>query len=81
MAPVQVQEALEAEKRLADSLEPFAGQWIAIRDYTVVDHSDTLRGLLDRIDTTSVDRIFEVAETGGDCFFYPLDVSVRSCGR
>ena len=80
MAPVEVQQVLEEEQRLACSLEPFAGQWVAIRDYTVVGHEDSLRGLLDRIDTKSVDRIFEVSERA-DCFFYPLDVSVRGARR
>lgn len=81
MTPTEVQHALEAEQRLACSLEEFAGRWVAIRDYTVEAHSDTLRGLLDRIDAQSVDRIIEVAEQGRDSFFYPLDVPVRSRWR
>jgi hypothetical protein len=76
-----LQTQVQAEKRLAGTLNEFAGQWVAVRDHSVADHSDTLRGLLDRIDTKSVDRIFEVPERGAERFFYPLDLSVRRARR
>lgn len=81
MAPTKFQAEVKAEQQLAGTLGEYAGQWVAVRDHSVTDHSDTLRGLLDRIDTTSVDRIFEVPQQGAGCFFYPLDVSVLRSRR
>jgi hypothetical protein len=81
MAPTELQVDVQAEKRLAGTLDEYAGQWVAVRDHAVAGHADSLRGLLDRIDPKSVDRIFEVPERGAECFFYPLDLSVRRTRR
>lgn len=51
---------LEAEAKLAETLPAFQGQWVAVREYKVVDQADTLDELLEKVDDDTMDRIFEV---------------------
>ena len=60
---------VEAERDLAASLDEHAGQWVAVRDHSVVATAETLAQLLERIDPDSVDGVFQVAEQGTACFF------------
>ncbi|HYM53936.1 MAG TPA: hypothetical protein VES97_01130 [Solirubrobacteraceae bacterium] len=73
MATVSVTKALEAEEQLATDLNEYIGEWVAVCDHDVVCHTETLRGLLDAIETQDIDRIdriFEVSEDPGiGCFF------------
>jgi len=66
---VAIVAAVEAEQELATKLEAFAGEWVAVRDHEVVCNAATLRDLLGSIDPGEVDRIFEVSEDTGSCFF------------
>jgi len=70
MTPTQLKQTLKAEKALAQSFENYAGQWVAILNHAVVQHSETLNGLLARVDAENVDRIQHVAsEKAAFCFF------------
>jgi Family of unknown function (DUF5678) len=65
-----ITKALEAEELLAAKLSEYAGEWVAIRDHEVAEHAPTLRELLDSVEGTEVDRIFEVSdEASTGCFF------------
>jgi hypothetical protein len=73
MTMVDIRKAIRAEERLADNLNGYVGEWVAIRDHDVVCHAGTLRGLLEASETKDVghiDRIFEVSRDPGiSCFF------------
>ena len=70
MTRADIQQTLDAERQLATSFENYAGEWVAIRGHEVVQHSETLNGLLERVDTAQVDRIQHVAaKRFGFCFF------------
>jgi hypothetical protein len=65
-----IAKALQAEELLAARLADYVGEWVAIRDHEVVEHSESLRGLLVAIEGQTVERILEVTEeTGISCFF------------
>lgn len=65
-----ITKTLRAEELLAGRLGDYVGEWVAIRDHEVVEHSDSLRGLLATIEGQTVDRILEVTEEAGvSCFF------------
>jgi ribosome maturation factor RimP len=66
----QLERTLKAERALGDAFEQFAGQWVAIVDHEVVEHNDTLNGLIKQIDLEKIDRIQHVtAEKAAFCFF------------
>jgi hypothetical protein len=61
---------LEAEQALGSELEKYAGQWVAVKDHTVVAHATTLQGLLEQVtedEDTVVLRVPEDPNTA--CFF------------
>lgn len=65
-----ITKALRAEELLAARLSDYVGEWVAIRDHEVVEHSESLRGLLAAIKDQPVERILEVTEEAGvSCFF------------
>jgi hypothetical protein len=57
-----LEQQVAAEQQLADSLGRCAGEWVAVKGATVVAHSEMLHDLLESIDQTAVDGIFQVAE-------------------
>lgn len=70
MTVVEISQALEAEEALAATLEAYAGQWVAVRDYKVVHHAGTLRELLELVSGEYVERILEVSDDpAASCFF------------
>jgi hypothetical protein len=40
---------IEAERRLAEALERYAGQWVAVRDHEVIAHAATAEKLDERL--------------------------------
>jgi hypothetical protein len=65
-------EAVQAERKLSDSLEAFAGEWIAVVDHEVVANDKQLERLLDKVeqDTLEVATVFQVPQDhGAACFF------------
>lgn len=65
-----VAETIRAEEQLASKLETYAGEWVAVRDQAVVAHADELEQLLERIEGTEVEAVFQVAEDPHSaCFF------------
>jgi hypothetical protein len=61
--------AVRAERELSQGLADFVGQWVAVREHQVVAHAETLAALLEQIDTSQVEGIFQVAEQGTASFF------------
>jgi len=62
-------ERVRAQKVLAERLQEFAGQWVAVMDDEVVSHADSLEDLLETVDRDQVE-VFEVArEQATACFF------------
>jgi hypothetical protein len=65
-----VAEQVQAEERLGDTLDQYAGKWVAVRDHAVVDVADTLEALLEQIEATEEIEVFQVAEDRhAVCFF------------
>lgn len=62
---------ISAEEQLAQTLEQFAGRWVAVRDHAVVANSATLEGLLEQIEEAGEElEVFQVAEDPhAACFF------------
>jgi hypothetical protein len=61
---------LQEEKNLAIKLEGYIGQWVAVRDHQVVSNAGTLRALLDQVNPEQIDRVLEVPEDSGSCYFF-----------
>ena len=57
--PESLEEAIEAEKRLAERLPEFVGEWVAVREHEVVAHAASLAELLDTVDRDQV-VVFQV---------------------
>jgi hypothetical protein len=66
---VELERAVAAEERLADALKEHAGRWVAVRGHEIVAVADTIEGLLDEIDPSAVDRVFQVAEADTVAFY------------
>jgi hypothetical protein len=71
---VTVAEQVAAEQELADTLDEYKGQWVAIRDHTVVANADTLGELRGKIESEVSEQdeveIFRVAaDPHAACFF------------
>jgi len=64
-----VAEQVNAEQKLSESLEQFAGEWVAVRNHGVVAHARNVEDLLDAIKETEVEAFFQVAEDSSACFF------------
>jgi len=65
-----VADQVRAEELLSERLNGFQGQWVAVRDHTVVESAPTISELMERLDGTEVEAVFEVpAEAGITCFF------------
>jgi hypothetical protein len=45
-----VAEQAKAERDLGEILNDYAGQWVAVRDYDVIAHADSLEELLGQIE-------------------------------
>lgn len=61
--------AVQAENQLSADLANYVGQWVAVRDHEVVAHAETLSALLEKIDSDSVEGVFQVVEQGTASFF------------
>lgn len=67
-----VAELVEAEKKLGDDLMNYAGRWVAVNEQQVVADADTLKALLEQIESQGieVEAVLEVAQDpGAACFF------------
>jgi hypothetical protein len=65
-----VAETIKGEEQLASQLENYAGEWVAVRDQTVIAHADELEQLLERIEGSEVEAVFQVAQDPHSaCFF------------
>jgi Family of unknown function (DUF5678) len=64
-----LRQRVRAQKELAEHLQNFAGQWVAVKDEEIVAHADSLADLLKTVDPDEVE-VFEVAkEQATACFF------------
>jgi hypothetical protein len=64
-----LRDQIHAEKELSERLQDFAGEWVAVRNHTVVAHADSLAKLLKTVDPDEVE-VFQVAEEQATaCFF------------
>lgn len=59
---IELDKTLIAETALAQKLEAFGGQYVAVRSYEVVCAADTLNSLIDQVELETVDVILEVPE-------------------
>jgi aryl-alcohol dehydrogenase-like predicted oxidoreductase len=66
-----VAEQVAAERELADTLDQYSGQWVAIRDHAVVASAETLEELREQIEAQDESvEIFRVARhPHAACFF------------
>jgi hypothetical protein len=64
-----LRQRVRAQKELAERLQDFGGQWVAVKDEEIVAHADSLADLLETVDPDEVE-VFEVAkEQATACFF------------
>jgi hypothetical protein len=61
---VSVAERVQSETELSSRLVQYAGQWVAVIDYAVVQNADTWDELLERLDGEQRERaqVFRVPE-------------------
>ena len=45
MTVAELERHIELERRLAEALEQFAGQWVCVRDHEVIAHASTAEKL------------------------------------
>lgn len=68
-----VAEIVQAERELGAQLDEFAGKWVAIRDFKVVLHADSLGELLEQVESEGLEEeatVLQVPEhPGAACFF------------
>ncbi len=70
-----VAEQVQAERDLGEILKDYAGQWVAVRDYEVVAHDDSLGGVLGKVEGEQAGgqeepTVFKVADNQeAACFF------------
>jgi hypothetical protein len=63
---------VRAEEALEQTLDQYAGRWVAVRDHSVVGHAVTLDNLLEQIkgQETEETEVFYVAEDRDTACFY-----------
>jgi hypothetical protein len=68
-----VAEMVQAEKDLGEILNDYAGQWVAVLDYEVMAHADSLEGVLGQIQGEQAEGqepvVFKVADKDVTCFY------------
>jgi Family of unknown function (DUF5678) len=67
-----VAELVKAEKQLGDSLEAYAGEWVAVVDHAVIAHDADLEGLLEQVESETLEdaTVYQVPhDHGAACFF------------
>jgi Family of unknown function (DUF5678) len=66
-----VAEEIQAEEKLGEALNAYAGEWVAVADYVVVAHAATLEELLGQIEgrEEEVEEVFQVSEGNVACFY------------
>jgi hypothetical protein len=72
MTVLELEREIQAETNLAEELEKYAGEWVAVRQHTVFSHAASLDELLEQIsekEASSADGIFQVPEAGTACYF------------
>jgi hypothetical protein len=59
-----VADQVRSEERLSSKLSDYAGQWVAVIDFEVVESAGTWDGLLERLNTEQRERaeLFHVSE-------------------
>lgn len=68
---VTIKSEIASEHRLGETLSEYEGEWVAVRDYTVVAHADTLRELLEQIEgQEEVEEVFHVPTASASACFY-----------
>ncbi len=65
-----VEDLVQAERRLGDTLDQYPGEWVAVRDHEVVAHDATLEALLEQIEASEEVEVFQVAEDPHVACFY-----------
>jgi Family of unknown function (DUF5678) len=70
MTTAELERQIQAERTLADELEQYAGEWVAVSQHAVVAHASTLAELRDEIGEAEVEGVFQVPEGNPSaCFF------------
>lgn len=70
-----IDEAIAAEQRLADTLEQYVGKWVAVRNHQVVHSRDTIEEMIALVKgDDTIEAMFHVSEGGGR--FFPSLVPV-----
>lgn len=65
-----VADHIRAEEKLSQSLEEYAGEWVAVYRHDVVAHAEDYEDLLEQIESIEVEAVFQVpAEAGLACYF------------
>lgn len=64
-----VAEQVAAEQVLADTLDQYSGQWVAIRDHAVLASAPTLGELREQIEGEKVEIFRVAADPHAACFF------------
>jgi hypothetical protein len=49
MTVAELERHIELERRLAEALEHYAGQWVAVRDHKVIAHAETAQQLHEQL--------------------------------
>jgi hypothetical protein len=70
MTTLELERELQAEQTLAERLEQYAGEWVAVRNHEVVAHAGSLQELREQIGQEEVEGAFKVPEGAeAACFF------------
>jgi hypothetical protein len=66
-----VAERIQAEESLGKMLDAYAGEWVAVREHSVIAHAPTLDALLEQVEEQEEGvEVFRVAEDRDTaCFF------------
>jgi hypothetical protein len=65
-----VAEQISAEEALANKLEQYAGDWVAVRDHEIVASDTSLEGLLEQVERISEEvEVFQAAADSSACFY------------
>lgn len=72
MTVLELEREIQDETVLAEELEKYAGEWVAVRQHSVMAHATSLDELLEQIteeQASGADGIFQVPESRAACYF------------